>query len=78
MRKVFLDTKPKPTPTPPELPEPKPLRTYKVKTGDFLNKIAKEQLGNSSRYLEIYELNKDIIGPNPSKILPGQILKLPN
>ena len=78
MRKVFLDTKPKPTPTPPEPPEPKPLRTYKVKTGDFLNKIAKEQLGNSNRYLEIYELNKEVIGSNPSKILPGQILKLPN
>ncbi|MGL4402775.1 MAG: LysM peptidoglycan-binding domain-containing protein, partial [Fusobacteriaceae bacterium] len=47
-----------PTPTPP--PAPKPQRTYTVKSGDFLNKIAKEQLGNSSRYLEIYNLNKDI------------------
>ena len=66
------------TPTPPEPPEPKPLRTYKVKSGDTLSEIAKKKLGNSSRYLEIYNLNKDIIGSNPNKILPGQILKLPN
>jgi LysM repeat protein len=69
---------PTPTPPKPKPPAPKPLRTYKVKSGDFLNKIAKEQLGNSSRYLEIYNLNKNIIGPNPSKIKAGQILKLPN
>lgn len=50
--------------------------TYTVKLGDFLIKIAREQLGNSSRYMEIYNLNRDILS-DPNRIYPGQVLKLP-
>ncbi len=52
-------------------------KTYVVQAGDSLSKIAKEELGDGSRWPEIYELNKEIIGDNPNLIKPGQELKLP-
>lgn len=52
-----------------------PDATYIVQPGDYLIKIAKEQLGDQAKWLDIYELNKDII-KNPSLIYVGQELKL--
>jgi nucleoid-associated protein YgaU len=52
-------------------------QVYVVKSGDSLSKIAKELLGDASRWPEIYELNKDVIGDNPNLIKPGQELKIP-
>ena len=51
-------------------------RTYTVKKDDNLWDIAKETLGNSLRYMEIYNLNRDKLN-NPRLIYPGQILKIP-
>lgn len=51
--------------------------TYTVKNGDCLWNIAKKQLGDGSRYTEIYELNKDKI-KNPNLIHAGQDLVLPS
>lgn len=51
--------------------------TYKVVANDSLSKIAKNLLGDASRWKEIYELNKDII-KNPNKIYPNQVFKIPN
>ncbi|MBR2743459.1 MAG: LysM peptidoglycan-binding domain-containing protein [Clostridia bacterium] len=50
--------------------------SYTVKRGDSLWNIAKKELGDGSRYKEIYELNRDKIS-NPSLIYPGQVLILP-
>ena len=52
-------------------------KTYVVKPGDSLSKIAKEQLGNASRWPEIFELNKDQI-KDPNLIRVGQELQLPD
>ena len=52
-----------------------PANIYVVKTGDSLSKIAKEKYGDSNKWTEIYNLNKDIIS-NPSIIYRGQELKL--
>jgi len=49
---------------------------YVVQPGDSLSKIAKEKLGDASRWPEIHELNKDQI-PNANLIRVGQELKLP-
>ena len=49
---------------------------YTVQKGDFLYKIALEQLGNSHRWWEIYQLNRNKIR-NPHFIYPGQTLLLP-
>lgn len=63
-------------------------KTYKVKSGDCLYNIAKKELGNSSRWKEIYNLNKTVIEKTAKKhgykssstghwIFPGTILELP-
>ena len=52
-------------------------RTYTVKKGDYLAKIAREQLGDASRWPEIYAMNKSVIGSNPNLIYAGQVYRLP-
>jgi len=51
-------------------------KTYTVKAGDTLSKIAKQHLGDANAYMRIYELNRDQLS-NPDLIKPGQVLKLP-
>jgi nucleoid-associated protein YgaU len=53
------------------------VRTYVVQSGDSLSKIAKEELGDASRWPEILELNKDKI-KDPNLIHPGQELEMPS
>ncbi len=51
-------------------------KTYTVKSGDTLSKIAKEQLGDADRWREILDANKDVI-KDPNVIRPGTELKIP-
>lgn len=51
-------------------------RTYTVKSGDSLWKIAEAMYGNGSKYMKIFEANSDLL-ENPDKIFPGQELKIP-
>jgi nucleoid-associated protein YgaU len=51
-------------------------RTYTVKPGDTLSKIAKETLGDANAYHEIFNANRDQL-QDPDKIKPGQVLKIP-
>jgi nucleoid-associated protein YgaU len=51
-------------------------KTYTVKAGDTLSKIAKEHLGSAGAYMKIFELNKDQL-TDPDKIKSGQVLRLP-
>lgn len=51
-------------------------RTYTVKSGDTLSKIAKREYGDANQWHKIYEANKDVI-KNPDLIYPGQTFKLP-
>ena len=51
-------------------------RTYVVKAGDTLRKIAKEVLGDTELWSDIYAANKDKI-KNPDVIQAGQELTLP-
>jgi LysM repeat protein len=64
-----------PPTTTPAAPGKEP-KTYTVKQGDTLSKIAREH--GIKKWQELYELNKDVIGPDPNKIKPGQVLKLPD
>ena len=55
---------------------PPAVKSYTVIKGDSLWAIAKKQLGNGSRWQEIYSLNKDKIS-SPNLIYPGQVLNMP-
>ena len=48
--------------------------TYTVKSGDTLSKIGQH---HGVAWREIYEANKDLIGDDPDKIVPGQTLHIP-
>jgi LysM repeat protein len=52
-------------------------KTYTVKAGDTLSKIAKEHFGDANAYPKIFEANRDQLS-DPDKIKPGQILKIPS
>jgi nucleoid-associated protein YgaU len=54
----------------------RPERSYTVKSGDTLSKIAKEMLGDANAYMDIFNANKDQLS-DPNKIKPGQVLKIP-
>ena len=51
-------------------------KTYTVKAGDTLSKIAKQYLGDANAYPAIFEANRDQLS-DPDKIKPGQVLKIP-
>ncbi|MDU4698378.1 MAG: LysM peptidoglycan-binding domain-containing protein [Paenibacillus sp.] len=55
----------------------KPAKTYVVKSGDTLSKIAKLELGDSSKWQQIYSANQKTIGKDPNRIKPGQKLVMP-
>jgi len=52
-------------------------RTYTVKAGDTLSKIAKEIYGNANEYNRIFEANQDKL-QSPDKIQVGQELVIPS
>ncbi len=52
-------------------------QTYTVVSGDCLWNIAKKFYGSGAQYTKIYEANKSVIGGNPNKIYPGQVLSIP-
>lgn len=52
-------------------------QTYTVKKGDCLWSIAKSLYGSGSKYSVIYDANKSVIGGNPNRIYPGQVLTIP-
>lgn len=78
---------PTPTPTPTPAPDPEPAPTgapelgagpaetphtpYTVRPGDTLWAIA-----GGPGWVELYERNRDVVGPDPDLIYPGQILEL--
>lgn len=51
--------------------------SHTVVRGDTLWAIAKKFYGSGTRYTKIYNANKNIIGSNPNKIYPGQVLAIP-
>ena len=52
-------------------------RSYTVKSGDSLSRIAERELGDGSKWRAIYDANRDAI-KDPDLIYPGQVLNLPS
>jgi nucleoid-associated protein YgaU len=51
--------------------------TYTVREGDTLFDIARKQLGQASRWTELYEANRSTLGENLENLRPGVTLRLP-
>lgn len=51
--------------------------TVVVREGDTLISIAREQLGSSARWRELYEANREVLGRSPGPLTPGTQLVLP-
>jgi nucleoid-associated protein YgaU len=58
------------------LPGGAPTPTYLVKAGDTLSGIAAAELGDGSRWPEIFALNRNVLR-HPDRIFVGQVLILP-
>jgi nucleoid-associated protein YgaU len=54
-----------------------PEKIYEVVSGDNLSKIAKHFYGDASKYLKIFEANKDQLS-DPDKVRVGQKLRIPD
>ena len=54
-----------------------PGQGYRVKAGDSLYKIAQQYLGSGSRADTLYDLNRQTIGADPSRLKLGMLLRLP-
>ncbi len=52
-------------------------RIYLVQEGDTLTGIAKRELGKVTRWAEIYDLNRGVLGTHPDYPAPGTQLTLP-
>jgi nucleoid-associated protein YgaU len=53
-------------------------RTYVVAEGDSLFDIARSELGKASRWVEIYDLNADVLGKDIDSLTPGTRIVLPD
>lgn len=52
--------------------------TYTVVPGDSMWAISERFYNDGTRWMEIYEANKELIGDNPRLIHPGYTLVIPN
>jgi nucleoid-associated protein YgaU len=59
-----------------EAPAPARARTYTVKEGDSLSKIAKREYGDAQQWAKIYDANRELI-QDPDLIQPGWTLTIP-
>ncbi|KQC48533.1 peptidoglycan-binding protein [Geobacillus sp. Sah69] len=78
IKKLTTSSKLSAKPKRPPKSEPKP-KIYVVKKGDSLWKIAQNSniYGDGSKWRQIYEANKKMIGKNPNGIKPGMKLVIP-
>jgi nucleoid-associated protein YgaU len=53
-------------------------KKYTVTQGDSLWKIAKHAYGDGNQWQKIYQANREVIGSNPDRIKPGQVLVIPD
>lgn len=73
VKKVVADDLTAPEPAPEEVSKDE---FYEIKSGDTLGGIAKQFYGKASKYMLIFEANREIIS-DPNKIYPGQKIRIP-
>lgn len=52
-------------------------REYRVKSGDSFYRIARDVLGDATRWNELFLMNKKLVGNDPTKLQIGQVIALP-
>ena len=52
-------------------------REYRVKSGDSFYRIARDVLGDATRWNELFLINKKLVGNDPTKLQIGQVIVLP-
>jgi nucleoid-associated protein YgaU len=52
-------------------------RTHLVRAGESFYAIARDVLHDASRWNELFDLNKDLVGGDARKLKVGQVLRLP-
>lgn len=50
---------------------------YTVQPGDTLSAIAQQAYGNANQWQKIYNVNTQVIGSDPDRISPGEMLYIP-
>ena len=73
---IRVEKPPEPAPAPAPEPVVVEERIYEVVSGDTLGAIAQKYYGAASKYMKIFEANRDILD-NPDLIKVGQKLKIP-
>lgn len=63
--------------TPPRVSQHSSTVPYTVQRGDSLWSIAADHLGSGTHYLEIAQLNADVLRGRPGFLTPGTVLRLP-
>lgn len=53
-------------------------RTYSVQSGDSFYAIARDVLGDPARWKELFDLNKELVHGDPTRLQVGQVVVLPN
>lgn len=71
-RKSSAQTAKNPTPI-----QKRSSKTYLVQPGDSFYIIAQKQLGDSSRWEELFDLNRNLVNGNPRQLRAGQTIVLP-
>ena len=64
------------TPTRQEAAQTAGQQSYTVQAGDTLSRISSKVYGESGRWTEIFEANRDLL-PSPNALKPGQVLRIP-
>jgi nucleoid-associated protein YgaU len=54
-----------------------PTRQYRVQDGDSLYRISTKLYGSGKYVQDLYQLNQQLIGPDPAKLKLGMVLALP-
>ena len=52
-------------------------RTYRVQPGDSFYQIARDVLGDESRWKELFTLNQELVDGDPTRLQIGQVIVLP-
>jgi nucleoid-associated protein YgaU len=52
-------------------------RTYRVRSGDSLSRIAARTMNDGGEWRRLYEFNRAVIGSNPERLREGMELRIP-